>query len=346
MERCTRWVVLLSVGMCIVALFAAGTTEYRSLQEKNVLIIGWDGVRRDRVQRMLDDGELPNLKKLVAQGSFVSTQVTAGETQTKPGWAEILTGYSSAKMGIYNNRNYQPIPKGYTIFERLKKHFGDAAIGTIFIGGKDYNIGARGPHEICINCLARDPITHKRTYANDIASFRNAGTIDGAPPQWVSRLGDPYFFSKDSIDVMTVGLGQAKNVAQSALAALNKYRLNKFIAFVHFEDPDEKGHLFGEQSSEYSDAIKNVDFWLGVIIKRLHGLGLSDRTSIYVTTDHGFDKGTFFHDNAPDTFLASNVRYLAASGDRLDVTPTILAGYGVDYNSFRPPLDGQSLSRD
>jgi hypothetical protein len=51
--------------------------------------------------------------------------------------------------GVYSNRKrYQPIPEGYTIFERLKKQFGDAGIETLMITGKMQNLGTRGPHRV------------------------------------------------------------------------------------------------------------------------------------------------------------------------------------------------------
>ena len=53
---------------------------------------------------------------------------------------------------------------GDTIFERLEEHFGSDQIVTAFIGGKINNIGARGPHEICVNCWKRYPDTREKTF--------------------------------------------------------------------------------------------------------------------------------------------------------------------------------------
>ena len=118
---------------------------------------------------------------------------------------------------------------------------------------------------------------------------------------------------------------------------------SRFFAFIHFEEPDEQGHVYKEGSQQYQDAIRAADRWLGSLVAQLKELGLYDRTAVFVVSDHGFDLGRRSHRRAPYTFLATDIPGRLRSGDRKDVTPTILEVLGVDPASVLPPLDGRAL---
>ena len=111
---------------------------------RNVILFGWDGAQRDHVKECLGRKELPNLQKLIDDGVLVDIDIE-GKTDTKAGWAQILTGYYPEVTGVYSNREYQPIPKGLSIFERLESHFGPDKFVTAAVIGKSGNVGAAGP---------------------------------------------------------------------------------------------------------------------------------------------------------------------------------------------------------
>jgi len=346
------WVVFLLVF--VVGGFFLYKNLYPNTAKKNVppiagfqnfILVGWDGAQREHVLKLLSEGKLPNLKKLVAEGGIVNTAVTTATTETKAGWAEILTGYNAETLGIYDNLSYKPIPEGYTIFERLENYFGKDNIATLFVGGKIDNIGARGAHKICVNCITRYPDTREKTFYKDEGTLAPT-YIPGEERILEDREGDPYYYTKDALDVFEVGLGSAANVGPKVIDYLEQYKDRRFFAFLHFEEPDELGHKYGGGSKEYLDSIIANDHWLGQIVAKLKQLGLYEKTLVYVTSDHGFAEGQLHHKNEPDTFLAANDSRLKKDGDRKDVTPTILHRYGVDIASLTPLLDGVSLADD
>ena len=335
-----------------LALFVAGIFIYKNSyvnettktsEFKNFILVGWDGVQREHLYELLNEGKLPSLEKLIATGSMTDIDITTGETHTKPGWAEILTGYNSDIIGVYNNQSYKPIPRGYTIFERLESYFGKDNITTLFVGGKEYNIGIRGPHKVCANCRGRYSDTLEKTRW----TFEDASAptrVPGEERVFEEREGEPYYYTKDALDVYEAGLASAENVGPKVIDYIEEYKDQRFFAFFQFEEPDEPGHLYGENSQEYSDGIITDDYWLGEIVNKLKELGIYEETLIYVTSDHGFDEGGILHLNAPYVFLATNDPEVTINkGDRKDVTPTILHRYGIDVNSITPPLHGTSL---
>ncbi|MBI5452898.1 sulfatase-like hydrolase/transferase [Candidatus Gottesmanbacteria bacterium] len=310
-------------------------------KSKNIILFGWDGVQREHLMEMLAKGRLPNLQKLIQEGGIVNTEVTTGATCTKPGWTEILTGYSALRLGIPDNKNYRSIPMGYTIFERLKAYFGNDGIKTIFVSGKGRHLGCRGVHEICINCPVRHPLTQVETGWWDRKLYK--APVKGKKEHWVTRESEPYYNATGSFDFHAINLGIARNVGKKIMEALDRFRGYRFFAFFHFDEPDRQGHVYGENSQEYSQALEDLDSLLGATVRKLKKLGIYDNTEIFVTTDHGMDEGLRVHINSPHTFLAINNKRLLRSGDRKDITPTILEAYGISQDFIEPPLNGKSL---
>ena len=281
----------------------------------NIILIGWDGLQRNhffdcynqRFENKCPNG-LPNIKELSGDKIYRST-VTNGDTGTKSGWIQILTGYDAEVTRVYSNSDYNPIPEGYTIFEKLENHFGGENIETIFLGGKYGNVGG-----LC------------KGDQNEIR-------------------GQPYCISKDNIDYYENGITENEYVGQKALAFLESHSNDKFFAFFHFWDPDSTGHSQGENSNEYTDKILDDDYWLGRIMTKLKDKGIYDDTIIYVVSDHGFDEGGNAHKNAPYVIFASNDDLVIRGGNRKDIAPTILKRYGLSLGKQGdiPAIDGYPL---
>ncbi|MDW8289497.1 MAG: alkaline phosphatase family protein [Armatimonadota bacterium] len=126
---------ILLLSMLIAVSIAQQRHTTRTPSDLNVILIGWDGAGRERVRQCLQQGELPHLAQLASEGKLVAIDILR-TTDTKAGWTQILTGYEPEKTGVYSNARYQPIPPGYTLFERLEQHFGKDHIATVAVMGK------------------------------------------------------------------------------------------------------------------------------------------------------------------------------------------------------------------
>ncbi len=330
------WFRLLIIILAVTIL-GGDNVQTRAAQKKpvptrNVILIGWDAAQRNHVKECLARKELPNLEKLSHEGSLVAIDIIR-MTQTKPGWAQILTGYEPEVTGVFSDDRYQPIPKGLTIFERLEEHFGPENIITVAVVGKKGYIGA--PQKTEIKDEANE-LKNKQAGANIIEE-------DGVKYRVVP--GKPYYYTKDSMDLFEDSLILDEKVGMRAMELLEKYKDKRFFFFVHFAEIDEKGHQYGENSKEYNDALISADTWTGKIIQRLEELKLYDKTLIYVTADHGFDEGMKGHSDAPYVFLATNDPEVMRRGKRADITPTILERFGLDLSKIAPPFDGHPLTR-
>lgn len=308
----------------------------------SVLMIGWDGSRRQTVLEMLESGRLPNLKNFIDSGTFIDITINDGRTDTKAGWTQIFTGYSASVTGVHSNRDYRPIPPGLTIFERLKGRYGDK-IQTLFFSGKVNNIGARGPHKVCINCKSRFNDTHGKT--EWWHEETEAPTRDGGAREFIDREGEPYFYTQKAIDRYINKLGPGPKVLATAKTELTSLAGKAFFAFVHFEEPDEQGHLYSEGSREYISALENNDKNLAELLNFAKDLERSGNreVKVFILSDHGFDGRKHTHRRAPETFWAAHAKNFRPAADRRDFTPTLLELYGFNLRDIAPPLNGRSL---
>lgn len=137
MRSWTYWIATLTL---FFALPCAAAEQDRQGPPRNVILIGWDGAQRAHVQECLQRGELPTLKRLSEEGALVNIDVITGATDTKAGWTQILSGYHPEVTGVFSNGRFRDVPKGLSVFERLKARFGSDFVCAAVIG-KRYHCG-------------------------------------------------------------------------------------------------------------------------------------------------------------------------------------------------------------
>jgi len=369
MSRVVQWLMCVLLLMACPAL--AGESG-SSTKPQNVILIGWDGAQRAHVMECLERGELPVIKKLASEGALVNIDVITGATDTKAGWTQILTGYNPEVTGVYSNGRYRDVPKGLSVFERLKEHFGPDFVCVAVIGKREHCGEIREPFKRQITdeeaakiqsqqqgaAKARQKQAQQKQAGQPAAQRKPAVPAQpGAGRQTIGRVveengvkylvfeGSPYYTMHKACDVWEYGLMEDEKVGSRALELIEKYKNRPFFFFVHFASVDHNGHRFGENSKEYNDAIISNDAWTGKIIAKLKELGLYDKTLVYVTADHGFNEGATGHSYAPYVTLTTNDPLVKRDGMRQDIAPTILARFGLDLSRFQPPLDGEPLTQ-
>jgi len=331
MKTRSRFYPILAIALLLLA-FIATVTSAKVNEPKNVILISWDGVQRDHLNELLDDGKLPNLKALSEEGAMIPIEITTHKTDTKAGHTQMLTGYTPEVTGVYSNVRYGPIPEGLSLFERLEDYYGKDNVVTIALTGKTDHIGSLPAGKRPEGRVLR-------------AAGKRQGKMKGPRREIIDCPAEPWNLVKNHMDVWDGDKGRnASKVGPQALNYLDEYGKKRFFFFLHFSDPDSKGHAFGENSDEYSNAIITCDTWLGEIRNRLKELGIDQNTLIYVTSDHGFDEGKKTHGNAPYVWLATNDSDLIAKeGDQMDIAPTILERLGIDVAIFQPVMPGKLL---
>ncbi len=289
-----------------------------SAETFNAILISLDGARRERLYSMLAADKLPAMKQFKTNGALVEIKVEGHQTETGPGHAEMLTGLPKEITNVYTNPKYDAIPEGLTIGERLKKALGKDNIVVMMVMGKMGYMGARSPAEF----------------------------TETEKDSWWGNLTQPYINARKNIDFWFGDEARATDVVGAkGITYLQKFKDKRFFMFLHFKDTDAVGHTFGENSAAYEAAFVIEDAWIGKIIDKLKDLKIYDKTLIYITADHGFDKGEKTHLDAPDIFLATNDKTVKKNGTQADIVPTILTQFNIDLSKLEPKLPGKPLNQ-
>src|SRR5258706_8114977 len=87
---------------CLGTAAACGTRRPPETFHQKLVILGFDGLDPRLVQKWMDDGKLPNLKKLADAGGGVRALGTTHSPESPTAWASFATGVNAGKHNIYD----------------------------------------------------------------------------------------------------------------------------------------------------------------------------------------------------------------------------------------------------
>src|SRR5438552_11322426 len=122
------------------SLFFALLFASAALARERVIVVGFDGVDARYTEQWMNEGRLPNLARLRAEGTFRPLRPTI-PAQTPVSWSTFSTGIDPGRTGIFDflrrdPKNYLPV---FAAFDETKEPFalGDknpiAAAGVVFV---------------------------------------------------------------------------------------------------------------------------------------------------------------------------------------------------------------------
>src|SRR5690349_3434804 len=91
---------------------------------QKVIVLGFDGVDAHYTEQWMNEGKLPNLARLRAEGTFRPLRPTV-PAQTPVSWSTFSTGIDPGRTGIFdflrrNPKNYLPV---FAAFDETKEPF-------------------------------------------------------------------------------------------------------------------------------------------------------------------------------------------------------------------------------
>ncbi len=233
---------------CSFALLTLGITSLQAgRRAEHVFIISFDGGKPS----VMRDSDMPLLKKLANEGAASWTAQTIFPPITLPAHTSMLTGLGPDKHHVLWN-DYSALlgkVKVPTIFTLAKQKY--PMLGTALFPAKIKFRHLWQPGSLDVFDL--DGPQQDRPVANT--------------PE-IEKLVIP-----------------SQLVAQNASAYITAKKPN--LCFIHFADPDSAGHKSGWGSPEQKEAFKVSDQALGQIIKAIDLAGITSKTVVFISADHG-----------------------------------------------------------
>jgi predicted AlkP superfamily phosphohydrolase/phosphomutase len=109
---------------CRIFLLAAALFPLAAFAKQKVIVLGFDGVDARYTEQWMNEGKLPNLARLRAQGTFRPLRPTV-PAQTPVSWSTFSTGIDPGRTGIFDflrrdPKTYLPV---FAAFDETKEPF-------------------------------------------------------------------------------------------------------------------------------------------------------------------------------------------------------------------------------
>lgn len=156
-------------------------------------------------------------------------------------------------------------------------------------------------------------------------------------------------------ELIPTGADETRIAPDATLVALAETALRGGridLLFVFLDGPDAAGHEHGFESPEYGAAVADADRAIGRLLDAIAARPAREDWQVIVTTDHGGTDRTHGGTTPAETtipFLVAS-RHLAPSlldesVRNVDVTPTVLAHFGIDPTGSFEKHDGGATYR-
>lgn len=258
--------------LALAAVAACASVEPRAATSRHVVLISIDALRPEFY---LDPAwNAPTLRALAAEGSHARAAEGVFPTVTYPSHASIVTGVRPMRHGIGSNT----VPRAdgaYRWYEREA----DLRAPPLWAWTRAAGLTAAGVAWPSIIGGALEWIVAERDYwarKDPVADLTAAST-----PGLFERLGvtpDPAVFRNvarwdDFLGAIATGLVQ---------------RERPNLLLVHFAQADLVQHQGGRDALGLPDAVARIDGHVAALRRAVDAAGISARTTIVVTGDHGF----------------------------------------------------------
>jgi predicted AlkP superfamily phosphohydrolase/phosphomutase len=283
------------------------------LQHKKVLLVGWDAADWKIIQPLLTAGKMPNLQKLMQQGSY-GTVETLDPPLSPMLWTSIATGKTADKHGVLGFIEPDPvngIPRPAAVTSRnckaiwniLNQHglrsnvigwwpsHPAEPVNGLYVSNmfsKSERSSGLMPATVYPEAL-QDEIASCRVYPEDISLAEISAFVPLAAG--IDQSKDKHLHNLAAL------LANCRSIFNAAMFALNQKNWN--FSAVYFDTIDQCSHTFMKffpphmkgVPEEYYSLYKNVvpqmyvfhDMMLGEMVK-----AAGEDCDVLVLSDHGF----------------------------------------------------------
>jgi predicted AlkP superfamily pyrophosphatase or phosphodiesterase len=276
-----RGIRLPAILLALACLWAAPTAPRAAGHPPILILISFDGWRHDYIETQ----PAPNLKALAARGVRATSMIPSFPVLTFPNHYTVVTGLYPEHHGVVGNT------------------MRDASMPERFTQSSETAKDARwwGGEPVWVTAMRQG-----RRAATMFWPGSEAAIGGMRPTYW--KPYDKKFATPDRV---------AQALTWLALPAAEQ---PSFVS-LYFEEVDTAGHDFGPDSRELAEAATHLDDALGALVAGVHRLGLDDRTSIVIVSDHGMAPVSYDRVIYLDALIDLNTVDILEYGANLQLNP-------------------------
>jgi len=264
-----------------IALVAAIAFPRAQTQHPIVILVSFDGWRWDYIDRAL----VPNVKALAERGVRAKELIPSFPSLTFPNHYTIVTGLYPGHHGIVENSMWDPM-------RRVKFTQSSPEVR---------NAGWWGGEPIWVTAITQGLRAHDMFWPGSEAPIKGV-----RPNRWWPFDG-------------SVPNEERVNRVLDWLAMPEAERPS--LVTLYFQEVDHVGHVYGPRSAELLEATVHLDSALGHLVSGVKKLGLDDRVTIVLVSDHGMTAHTDDMMIEVDAAIDPKSVNIISTGELLQVAP-------------------------
>lgn len=243
---------------------------------RHVIVISVDGMGSGYYMNPPPGLRIPNLRRLMKEGSYAEAVEGIYPTVTYPSHTTLVTGRLPAEHGICTNLSSRVAgkhPRDWFWFAKAIK------VPTLWDEAHRAHL---------TSASVAWPVSVGADVDWDVPEIWNPDKPATADPLYVAQYMSPLL----SVELLA-GLGRPKGGADSdsertrlGIYLLEKHKPN--LLLVHLDSLDDAEHGHGPGSPEADAALERIDAHVGEFIDAVRRHGLEPTTDVFVISDHGF----------------------------------------------------------
>ncbi|HEV3277064.1 MAG TPA: ectonucleotide pyrophosphatase/phosphodiesterase [Terriglobia bacterium] len=267
---------LAAVLALLVAGVVIGLNTPGKASGRHVLVISVDGMGSSYYMNPPPGLAIPNIRRLMAQGSFAEAVEGVYPTLTYPAHTTIVTGRMPAEHGIYTNLSSREAGRNPDDWFWFAK-----AIRSTTLWDE-----ARAHH--LTTASVAWPVTAGAPIDWDVPEIWNPNKRPAPDPLYVAHFVRPLVTFEV---VLALGLPRKNSEDdgnRTRVAADFLTRHHPSLTLVHLEALDAAQHNHGPGSDAAVSALERADFHIGELLAAVSRAGLENSTDVFIVSDHGF----------------------------------------------------------
>lgn len=276
-RRAFHWLLASLVAMAALVLgFAIAANTPGSGSGRHVVVISIDGMPSSYYMQPPPGLQIPNLRRLMSEGSFAEAVEGVYPTVTYPSHTTIVTGRMPAGHGIYTNLSSRQAGKNSQDWFWFAKAI---RARTLWQEAQEHHL---------TTASVAWPVTVGSEINWNVPEIWDPAKGEHADALYVARFMNP---------ITALQVGVALGMPQSGTEDdLNRTRLTSYfiakhrpnLTLLHLEGLDLTQHETGPRVPEANAALERIDTHVGELLATIKQAGMENSTDVFIVSDHGF----------------------------------------------------------